>query len=155
MTDTTTNKPTAPVKRKATAVLGWFPTTPATEQSVLDMANSRQVALRTRLRHHYWLTDCKPITETTVQLARRKLVSIDARDETTQTEVDELLSAHYGFEVVDGGWSIPDLNEAHGAALSSIKVISERASVAGMASAAARSAPKPSTPTPTPIDEEF
>jgi hypothetical protein len=131
------NTAPAPV-RKVSAVLGWFPTTPATEREVIDMANSRQVALRTRLRHHYWLTECKPISETTVAIARRKLLLIDPQDTMTDDQVAELLSPHYGFERTAGGWVIPDLDEARGVAVGSIEGIKERAAAAGRASAAKR-----------------
>lgn len=104
------------------------------------MANSRQIALRTRLRHHYWLTDCKPITETTVALQRRKMALIDAQDTMTEEQVEELLSEHYGFARCGEGWRIPDLDEARGVAVQSITATREAASRAGKASAAKRAA---------------
>lgn len=126
--------------RKATAVLGWFPTTPATEREIIDMANSRQIALRTRLRHHYWLTDCKPLTEVAISNARRKMTLIDPQDVMTDDQVAELLTEHYGFVPLSGSktWAIPDLDEARAAALASIEGIRARASAAGKASAAKR-----------------
>jgi hypothetical protein len=136
----TTSSATKPVS----AVLGWFATTPATENAIIDMANSRQIALRTRLRHHYWLTDCKPIGPVTLATIRRKMALIDQRDEMTDPEVTELLSSHYGFEKApvetDSGpaWIIPDLLEARGVATSSITEMRERMSGLGKASAAKR-----------------
>lgn len=131
--------------RKATAVLGWFPTTPATEREVIDMANSRQIALRTRLRHTYWLTDCQPISGVTVNNMRRKMVLIDPKDAMEDPEVAELLSDHYGFATVSlaagvSGWRIPDLDEARAAAVGSIEAKREAASAAGKRSAEVRAA---------------
>lgn len=129
--------------RKPSAVLGWFPTTAATEQSILDMASARQVALRTRLRHHYWLTDCQPLSAMTVTLQRRKLTMIDPQDTLSDEQAAELLSTHYGFHSLGNDtWSIPDLDESRGVALGSLQETSERAATAGRASAAARAAKK-------------
>lgn len=133
--------------RKATAVLGWFPTTPATEREIIDMANSRQIALRTRLRHSYWLTDCQPLTAVTVDLQRKKMAMIDPQDCMTDEQVAELLSPHFGFAVVASGvgekpvaWTIPDLDEARAEAVGSIEAMRGRAAAAGRASAAIRAA---------------
>ena len=135
---------TAP-SRKATAILGWFPTTPATEREVLDMATARQIALRLRLRHHYWLTDCRPITEVTVSTLRRKMVLIDPQDAMDDAQVEELLSDHYGFALANAqngarAWRIPELDEARAGAVASIEGTRERAAAAGRASAAKRAA---------------
>jgi hypothetical protein len=135
---TTTNHQAAPAQRKATAVLGWFPTTPATEREILDMANARQIALRTRLRHHYWLTDCAPLTPATVERLRRKMTMIDPQDAMPDDQVDELLSPDLGFEAVAGGWRVPDLDEARSAALGSIQSTRDRMAALGKASAAKR-----------------
>jgi hypothetical protein len=140
----TTNPQPAPATRKVTAVLGWFPTTPATEREILDMANSRQVALRTRLRHHYWLTECRPISDQTITNMRRKMAMIDPQDAMPDDQVAELLSPHYGFaEAADAsgafvGWTITDLDEALQAATASITATRERMSQLGKASAARR-----------------
>lgn len=133
--------------RKATAVLGWFPTTPATEREVLDMATARQIALRTRLRHHYWLTDCHPITEVTVSKLRKKMVLIDPQDAMDDDQVTELLSDHYGFtrvSLAEGatGWRIPDLDEARGIAVDAIEAQRAQASAAGKLSAQKRAESK-------------
>jgi hypothetical protein len=128
------------VTRKASAVVGWFPTTPATELAVLQGANARQVALRGHLRHLYWLSECRPITAVAVTMQRRSMVSIAAQDSLDDDEVDQLLSAHFGFEPIAGGWCIPELDEGHRTALASITSQRERASAAGKASAAARKA---------------
>lgn len=130
------SKPKTPAK--TTAVLGWFATTPATEREVIDMANARQVALRDRLRHHYWLTDCRPITDVTLDVLRRKMVLIDPQDELPDAQVEELLSLHFGFDKTDTGWCIPDLDEARQTAVGSIEEGRLRASAAGKASAAKR-----------------
>jgi hypothetical protein len=129
--------------RKPTAVLGWFPTTAATEQSILDMASARQVALRTRLRHHYWLTDCQPLSAQTVALQRRKLTMIDPQDTMSDEQVAELLSTHYGFHSLGNDtWSIPDLEGSRDIAVGSLMETSARAAAAGRASAASRAAKK-------------
>ncbi len=136
--------------RKTTAILGWFPTTPATEREVLDMATARQIALRTRLRFHYWLTDCQPLSELTVEKLRRKMALIDPHDVMEAQHVEEVLSEHYGFTASVGPdgtrtWRIQELDEGRGAAVASIETTRARASVAGRASAARRaeSAPRP------------
>ncbi|MBE0547774.1 MAG: hypothetical protein IH627_09000 [Rubrivivax sp.] len=150
---TTSHQPTGS-QRKVTAVLGWFPTTPATEREILDMANSRQVALRTRLRHHYWLNDCKPLGAVTVSTLRRKMAMIDPQDAMPEEQVAELLSPHYGFEEARDdagavvGWCIPDLDEAQRAAVGSIVATRERMAELGRASAAKRSAVRGVTPAP-------
>lgn len=144
---------TPPQQRKVTAVLGWFPTTPATEREILDMANSRQVALRTRLRHHYWLSDCKPLGAVTVTTMRRKMTMIDPQDTMPEEQVDELLSPHYGFDKATDtaghfvGWTIPDLDEARHAAVGSIVATRERMSELGRASAAKRAGLRNGVPT--------
>lgn len=140
MTTPTTTSLKGP--RKVSAVIGWFPTTPATEREIIDMANSRQVALRTRLRHLYWLTECKAIGQTTVDLARRKMALIDPQDTLTDAQVAELLTTHYGFEPSADGWVIPDLDEAREDVVGSVREARGRAQAAGRASAAKRTAAK-------------
>jgi hypothetical protein len=125
--------------RKASAALGWFPLEPASEASVIDVADARTLALRHRLRLAYWLNGCKPLTEVAVRLQRRKLTSIDPRDELTDSELGDLLDPHYGFApTADGvGWHIPDLDDHYAHALAVIRKKSE----AGKASGEARKAP--------------
>lgn len=159
-----------PSIKPISAVLGWFPTTPATEREVLDMATSRQIALRTRLRHTYWLTDCKPLSEVTIGIHRRKMALIDQKDEMSEPEVAELLSDHYGFALVTDeagevlGWGIPELQAVRQHAAASISASRERMSELGKRSAAARAvrsepprapaAPSGSGPTGT-ADDDF
>lgn len=133
-------------QRKATAVLGWFPTTPTTEREILDMANSRQVTLRTRLRHLYWLTECKPISPLVVASVRRKMVMIDPQDAMPEEQVDELLSPHFGFEKVTDaagafvGWRLPDLDAALQDAVGAIEAKRARMSALSIAGVAKRAA---------------
>ena len=123
--------------------MGWYPTTPATELSTIDMANARQVALRDRLRNHYWLTKCKPLTALAVELQRRKMRGIDPSDVLTDEQTEELLSEHYGFHGdAVAGWLIPDLQDHYRTALESIQGTRKRATAAGKASGAARAAGK-------------
>lgn len=68
----------APVRKPLTA-LGWFPCAATTEAAVIDVANSRVVSLRSRLRHHYWLTECRPMQPSTVATIRKKMVLIDRK----------------------------------------------------------------------------
>jgi len=156
-------------KKPLSAVLGWFPTTPTTEREVLDMATSRQIALRTRLRHTYWLTDCKPLGPVTVAAVRRKMVLIDGRDAMTEPEVDELLSDHYGFAKIvdpDGvfeGWSVPELADARDTATASITATRERMSAIARVGAQKRAAGRtagdvttaPATSTAAGGDDDF
>lgn len=137
---------TAP-SRKASTVLGWFPSTPATEREVLDIASARDIALRARLRIHYWLTECQPFTTATVDKIRRKMVLLDAQDAMSDEQVREVLTEHYGFAPVPGlgasaAWRIPDLDDARAAAVASIQASRERGRVAGLKSAEKRAAEK-------------
>jgi hypothetical protein len=124
-----------PIRRPA-AALHWFPHAAATEAAIIDMGNSRQIALRARLRNHYWLTECKPIGEETIVLIRRKMSMIDPKDEMTDPEVCEVLSDHYGFTTTPRGLAILDLDEARGVAVGSLLAIQLRASAGGKAKAA-------------------
>lgn len=126
---------TAP-SRTPSAALQWSPHNAAHESAILDMANSRQIALRTRLRNHYWLTDCKPLGQTTIELTQKKMTMIDDRDRMTQPEIDEVLSDHFGFVDTDVGLTIPDLIEAREVAIGSAQGRQERASAGGKARAA-------------------
>lgn len=128
------------------------------------MANARQVALRTRLRHFYWLTDCKPMPPETIDTVRRKMALIDPRDTLTEPELDELLSVHYGFALSSDehgevrGWVVPELDELRDTALASIGSMRDRMSQLGRASGAkrTRAASAPSTAAPEPdSDGEF
>jgi hypothetical protein len=107
--------------RKPSTAVGWFPLTVATESAILDMANSRQIALRTRLQHFYWLTECKPIGPATVALQRKKMVMIDPRDTLTDDEVAEVLSEHYGFVATEAGLTIPELDDHRQAAVGALQ----------------------------------
>lgn len=125
--------------RKPSAAIGWYPTTPATDQSIISMANARQVALRDRLRHHYWLTECKPLTAQAVVLERRRMSMIDPQDTLTDEQATELLTEHYGFSGdALAGWSIPDLAEHYSTAVVSILGKREQARRAGIKSAEVR-----------------
>ena len=130
---------TAP-SRTPSAALQWSTHNAANESAIIDMANSRQIALRTRLRNHYWLTDCKPIGAITIALNRKKMVMIDSRDLMSDAEVDEVLSDHYGFIVTDEGLTIPDLIEARKVAIGAAQGRKERAALGGNARAAKASA---------------
>ena len=134
--------------RKPSTALQWFPHIPATESAVLDMANSRQIALRIRLRNHYWLTECKPMGPTTVALTRKKMQMIDAQDSMTDEEVAEVLSDHYGFTGTPLGLTIPELLEARGVAVTAGQERQARASAGGLAKAAKAAAPVSVPPAP-------
>jgi hypothetical protein len=121
--------------RKPSTALGWFPHVPATDSSIIDMASARQIALRARLRNHYWLTEGKPIGESTVALLLKKMAMIDAKDKMTSAQVAEVLSDHYGFRQTPEGITVPDLDEARGVAVESLQAIQARASAGGRAKA--------------------
>lgn len=128
---------TAPaITRKPSTALQWFPHIAANESAILDMANSRQIALRTRLRNHYWLTECRPIGATTVALTRKKMTMIDVKDKMTEADVAEVLTDHYGFTPTPEGLTIPDLMEARETAAKGSQVRYERASAGDHAKAA-------------------
>ncbi|MGA0610647.1 hypothetical protein [Caldimonas sp. KR1-144] len=139
MTITVTTTPTRPTSTAS----GWHPTNPVSERETLDMATARQIALRTRLRHHYWLTECRPFDDSTVALMRRKMTLIDARDAMDDEEVVDLLTAHYGFTRSAEGWRIADLDCARDALVSSIDGTRKRAQAAGVASAKKRAQQAP------------
>lgn len=122
--------------RKPSTALQWRPHYPATESAIIDMANSRQIALRERLRNHYWLTECKPISNVTIELTRRKMLMIDSKDKMNTTEVAEILSTHYGFHETDAGYVIPDMDESRGVAIKSGEINISNGSRGGLQKAA-------------------
>lgn len=126
---------TAPT-RKPSVATQWHPHYSHTESAVLDMANSRQIALRTRLRNFYWLTDCKPFGTDSVTMTRKKMIMIDSKDKMTDADVADVLTAHYGFVASPGGWTIPELDEARGIAIRATEARAERAGAGGRAKAA-------------------
>ncbi len=122
--------------RKPATALGWFPHSAATDWAIIDMADSQQVTLRARLRNHYWLTECKPLGDTTVALIRKRMAMADLGVVMRDEQVSELLSDHFGFLPSDDGFVIPDLDEARGVAVTSLAGIVKRASAGGNAKAA-------------------
>lgn len=122
--------------RKPATALGWFPHSAATDSAIIDMADSQQVTLRARLRNHYWLTECKPLGDTTVALIRKRMAMADLGVVMSDEQVSELLSDHFGFVSTDDGFVIPDLDEARGVAVTSLEGIGRRASAGGNAKAA-------------------
>lgn len=146
---------TTPIRTPSTS-LQWSPHNASHESAILDMANSRQIALRTRLRNHYWLTDCKPIGQTTVAFIRKKMAMIDGQDVMSDDEVAEVLSDHFGFDTTAEGLTIPDLMEARETAISASQARHNRAVAGGQARAlraatASQGAPK-HAPAPDPED---
>lgn len=132
------------VTNRATTGIAWFKTLPAKEREVIDLASARQIALRLRLRNHYWLTECQPITQLVVEKLRRKMAVIDPRDAMEDSEVEELLSRDFGFTASQANgatvWTIPELEEAQVDVVASVDAIRAKASAAGRASAAKRAA---------------
>ncbi len=118
------------------------------------MANARQVTLRARLRNFYWVTDCRPIGPDSLALLRKKMSMIDAKDEMSEAEVSELLTAHYGFvATTEGLITIPELDEARGVAIGAAKERTERAGAGGRAKAAkAKESQAKTTPPNDPHD---
>ena len=133
----------------------WFPLAPAAESAVIDMADARTVALRERLRNHYWLTDCRPLTTADIDLQRRKMRMIRDADGMEQSEVDALLTPTFGFECCPTGWTIPALDIHRDEVLDAKQQAALRAAAAGRASAAARaSRTGPSTPPTAPASDD-
>jgi len=124
-------------QRKSSTAVQWYPHNATNDGAVLDMANSRQIALRVRLRNHFWLTDCKPMGAVTVEQILKKMKMIDTRDEMTKEEAEEVLSDHFGFKQTEQGFIIPDLIEARDFALSSADSRKVRAASGGRGKAAA------------------
>ena len=122
--------------RRPTTALGWFPHSAATDSAIIDMADSQQVTLRARLRNHYWLTECRPLGDTTVALIRKRMAMADLGVAMSDAQVSELLTDHFGFMASDDGFVIPDLDEARGVAVTSLASITKRASAGGNAKAA-------------------
>jgi len=125
------------------AGLSWHPHHATSEAAALDMTNARQIAFRTRIRNHYWLTGCVPFTDTLVNITRKKMMMIDKRDKLTDAEVTEVLSGHYGFTQTPEGWTIPELLDAKGVATEASAKRSERARLGGIAKAAKASQGQP------------
>ena len=123
-----------PIRKPSTA-LQWHPHYSATESALSDMANSRQIALRIRLRNFYWLNECRPIGTTSLAMQRKKMVLIDPRDVMTEEEVKELLTDHYGFYSTPEGLIIPEMDEARVAAVGASEARSDRAGAGGRAKA--------------------
>jgi hypothetical protein len=100
------------------------------------MTNARQIALRTRLRNFYWLTDCKPMPAASIAAQRKKMTLIDHSDEMSDSDVAEVLSSHYGFLEIPEGLTIPELDEARRIAIGSAEERTVRAGNGGRAKAA-------------------
>ena len=115
------------------------------------MADSQQVTLRARLRNHYWLTECRPLGATTVALVRKRMAMADLGVLMSEAQVSELLSDHFGFIASENGFTIPDLDEARGVAVTSMAGLAKRASAGGNAKAA-KAAERSQEPEPV-IDE--
>jgi len=124
-------------QRKSSTAVQWHTHNATNESAVLDMANSRQIALRTRLRNHFWMTECRPMGAVTVDLAVRKMKMIDLRDAMTPEEVAEVLSGHYGFAETADGVIVPELITDRDAAVASAHKRTVRASLGGLGKAAA------------------
>ena len=138
--------------RKLTAVLGWFPTTPTTDSAVIDMATSKQIALWTRLRYHYWLTDCRPLTGQTVALVQKKMSLIDPKDAMDEADTAQVLTSHFGFEAVGDAWTIPELLAHREGALEAFARASARGKKGGTNSGISR-AKAAETPAPGSLSE--
>jgi hypothetical protein len=121
--------------RKPSTALQWHPHSAATESAIIDMANSRQLALRIRLRNFYWLNECRPIGTTSLAMQRKKMVMIDPRDVLTEDEVKELLTDHYGFYATSEGLIIPELDESRISAVVASDARADRAGAGGRAKA--------------------
>lgn len=131
--------------RKPSALMGWHPTCPAQESTVIDGLNARQIALRIKLRNHYWLTECKPISDARVSMTTGMMELIDPLDKLSPEQVEALLCSDFGFLRTTEGWAIPDLHSAYDEALTSVESKRTQTQAAGRASAAARGAK------PTPV----
>ena len=118
---------------------GWHPHFATADTATLDMTPARQIALRVRLRNHYWLKECEPFTVAIVTQTRKKMVMIDKRDKLTEAEVDEVMTAEYGFIETPEGWTIPELLTARGVAIGAAQRRSEAARKGGIAKAGQRS----------------
>lgn len=146
MTKTTKTKPSF---NQTTTAGGWYPYTPAAESQVIEFADARAVALSTRLRHRYWMTECQPLTWLDIDNQRRKMAGINPGDVLSDEEVRMLLTPAFGFVETDGAWSVPALSTARQDLLEASVRRKESASRAGLASAAKRFDHLP-TPSPEP-----
>ena len=126
---------TAPTRKPSTAIQ-WHAHSAITESAILDMTNARQIALRTRLRNFYWLTECKPMPVASIAIQRKKMTVIDIKDEMSDAEVAEVLSSHYGFLETPEGLTIPELDEARGIAVGAAEDRAVKAGNGGRAKAA-------------------
>ena len=128
----------------------WFPHAPAIASAVIDMADARTVALRERLRNHYWLRGCAPLTAADIDLQRRKMRLICAADEVDDVALAALLVPSYGFQACTDGWTIPDLDHHHREVLGQREAASARGAAGGKASAAKRASGAPAGEQGTP-----
>lgn len=147
-------------KQDQSAALGWFKTYPSIEDNILRFANARQIALRMKLRHAYWLGQCAPLTDQRIRLEAEWMGRVDPRDKLEEDELKGLLTPEYGFERNGNGWSIPDLEAAYQEAAEAFRKKQASASLGGKRSAetrrqAARSKTEASAPPPAlrPVSE--
>lgn len=121
----------------------WFPHAPASEAAIIDMADARTVALRERLRNHYWLRGCVPLTTAEIDLQRRKMLMIREADGVDEDTIKALLTPLYGFEFGGEGWVIPDLDYHRTEVLAAKAKAAALGAAGGRASAGKRTPPAP------------
>jgi len=74
---------TSSTNRDPSTSIGWHKTYPAIESNVLRGANARQAALWLRLRHAFWLDQCRPLSEQKVDRECRLMAAMDPTDAIT------------------------------------------------------------------------
>lgn len=130
---------TASSKLDPSASIVWHKTNPSIESTMLRGVNARQVALWLRLRHVFWLKQCKPLSDQDVARECRFMAAVDPADEVSEAHRQELLTDAFGFQLVPGGgWTIPDLKEQYEAATEAYQRRRENGAKGGKRSAEVR-----------------
>lgn len=130
---------TASSNRDPSASIGWHKTYPAIEANLLRGASARQVALWLRLRHVFWLDQCRPLSQQKVDRECRLMAAIDPADVVTETDLQQLLTEEFGFKPTqDGGWTIPELQEQYSQATEAYQRRRENGAKGGKRSAQVR-----------------
>jgi len=121
------------------ASIGWHKTYPAIESNMLRGANARQIALWLRLRHVFWLEQCRPLSAQKVERECRLMAAMEPADAISDDDRQQLLTEEFGFQPApEGGWTIPDLQEQYSQATDAYQRRRENGAKGGKRSAQVR-----------------
>lgn len=120
--------------------MGWHTLHPTQETQITQDLSARQFTLRARLSHHYWITECVPISKSVVERIRARMIRRDPKDAMEEHEVQEVLHTDFGFEAVGDCWAMPSLLHEYQVALGSVRAKQESSSLGGKRSGETRRA---------------